>query len=184
MDDPRLTPHFLARLFPFASAAVAGTPARTRPGRHIPFEPLPRLTPSAPPPWITQGPKKPSVAERLARVGVWALLAVGWLVFASWWAIVLNRESAASLARAGALLGVILVTCTVVMMAWTRYNLWIARRSKRGQSSLYIPMQWERDTLGRSLELPAREVAQTASEVRIVVRDGVKSYVIAREGTS
>jgi len=184
VDDPRLTPHFLTRLFPFASPAGAGAPGRTRPGRHIPFEPLPRLTPSAPPPWITPRPKKPSVAERLARVGVWALLAVGWLVFASWWAIVLGRESTAALARAAGLLGAILVTCTVVMMAWTRYNIWIASRGKRGQSSLYIPMQWERDTLGRFLELPARDVAQTASEVRIAVRDGVKSYVIAREGTS
>lgn len=115
---------------------------------------------------------------------MWALLAVGWLVFASWWAIVLGRESTAALARAAGLLGAILVTCTVVMMAWTRYNIWIASRGKRGQSSLYIPMQWERDTLGRFLELPARDVAQTASEVRIAVRDGVKSYVIAREGTS
>ena len=180
MDDTRLTPH-LARLFPFARPAVAGVPTRTRPGRHIPFEPLPRLTPSAPPPWVTQRPKKPSVGERLARAGVWALLASGWLVFASWWAIVLGRESTAALARAAGLLGAILVTCTIVMMAWTRYNLWIARRGKRGQSSLYIPVQWERDTLGRSLDLPAREIAQTASEVRVVIRNGVKVYVASSD---
>ena len=180
MDDPRLTPH-LARLFPFAQPAAAGAPTRTRPGRHIPFEPLPRLTPSAPPPWVTQRPKKPSVGERLARAGVLALLAIGWLIFASWWVIVLARESTASLARAAGLLGAILVTCTIVMMAWTRYNLWIARRGKRGQSSLYIPMQWERDSLGRPLDLPACEIVHTASEVRVVIRNGVKAYVASSE---
>ena len=182
MDDQRLTPHFLARLFPFARPAIVGVPTRTRPGPHIPFEPLPRLTPSEPPPWITQRPRKPSVGERLARAGVWALLAAGWLVFASWWAIVLTRESTASLARAGGLLGAIVVTCTIVMVAWTRYNIWVARRGKRGQSSLYIPTQWERDTLGRTLELPAREIALTASDVRIVIRNGVKQYVPSDEG--
>jgi len=177
VDDRKLTPTALAR--------IAGTsaPARPRPGRPIPFEPLPRLTPSAPPAWITHETTKPSVAERLARVGVFALLAAGWLVFASWWVIVLSRESIASLGRAAGLLGVILVTCTVLMLAWTRYNMWVARRGKRGQSSLYIPMEWKHDTLGRSLELPAAGVAQTASELRVVIRDGVKAYVVAREGT-
>ena len=177
MDDPKLRPTAFPR------AASTSAPGRVRPGRPIPFEPLPRLTPSAPPTWITEQPKTPSIAGHLARIGVWALLALGWLVFASWWVIVLTRESTASLGRAAGLLGAILVTCTVVMLAWTRYNIWIARRGKRGHSSLYIPMEWNHDTLGRPIELPAGAVAQSASELRIVIRDGVKAYVDAGEGT-
>jgi hypothetical protein len=94
---------------------------------------------------------------------------------------VLRRESTAALGRAAGLLGAILVSCAVIMVIWTRYNIWVARRGNRGRSSLYIPMQWDRDTLGRALELPAAPIAHSATEVRITVRDGVKSYVVARE---
>ena len=65
------------------------------------------------------------------------------------------------------------------MTLWTRHNIRIARKGKRGNSSLYIPMVFERDTLGRPLDLPERNLARTASEVRVVLRGGVKAYIIA-----
>jgi hypothetical protein len=168
VNDPRLAP----------------TPTRTRPGRHIPFEPLPRLTPSVPPRWVKEEAETPSTGARFARLGVRTLLALGWLVFAAWWVIVLTRETTAALARAGGLVAAMLVTCAIVMSAWTRYNKWIARRGKRGRSSLFIPMQWERDTLGRPLAFPANDAARTASDVRIVLRNRVKAYVVADEENS
>ena len=167
VNDPRLAP----------------APTRTRPGRHIPFEPLPRLTPSAPPLWVKREAEAPSTGSRLARLGVWTLLTLGWLVFAAWWVIVLSRETTAALVRAGGLLAAMLVTCAIVMSVWTRYNKWIARRGKRGRSSLFIPMQWDRDTLGRPLAFPANDAARTAPEVRVVLRDGVKAYVVDEETT-
>jgi len=112
------------------------------------------------------------------------LLALGWLVFASWWGVVLNREPTAALIRAGGVLAAMLVVCAIVMSAWTSYNKWVARRGKRGRSSLFIPMQWERDTLGRPLAFPANDAARAAPEVRVVLRDGVKAYVVAEEETS
>jgi hypothetical protein len=75
----------------------------------------------------------------------------------------------------------IVVVCTVLMAAWTRHNLRIARNGKRGQSSLYIPMSWERDALGRPIELPAPAIVTSAPDVRVVMRDGVKVYVAHRE---
>lgn len=179
MDDPKFTPHFLTRLFPFARPAVAGVPTRTRPGRHIPFEPIPRLTPSTPPPWITQGPEEPSSATRLAQLGVRLLLGLGWLVFAAWWVIVLRRESTAALGRALGILMVLLVACAVMMALWTRYNMWVARRGQRGRSSMHIPMEWTHDTLGRPMDLAPN--VQSAAEVQVVLRDGVKSYLVADE---
>ncbi|HEX6050560.1 MAG TPA: hypothetical protein VFZ21_14875 [Gemmatimonadaceae bacterium] len=177
MADSRIAPTFAARLFPFAFSTTAGAPARTRPGRHIPFEPHPRLTPSAPPPPVVP-PGQPSVSARLARLGVWLLLALGWAVFAAWWVVVLRRESVAAFTRAGAVLAGVLAVCAVIMSAWTRYNMWVARRGMRGRSSRYIPVQWERDTLGRPLRLPEGSLARSASELRIVLHDGAKSYVV------
>ena len=182
VDDSRFVPTLAARLFPFAFSATVGGPARTRPGRHIPFETHPRLTPSAPPPSVVP-PGQPTAGARLARLGVWVLLALGWAVFAAWWTIVLQRESVAALTRAGAVLAVIIVMCAVVMSVWTRYNMWVARRGMRGRSSRYIPMQWERDTLGRTLHLPEGGLAHSAAELQIVLRDGTKSYVVVSEET-
>ena len=126
---------------------------------------------------------QPSIGARIARAGVWSLLALGWMVFAAWWVIVLQRESVAVLARAGTVLAIIVVACAVIMVVWTRYNLWVARRGMRGRSSRYIPMQWEHDTLGRPMTLPDRDATHFASEIQIVLRDGVKTYVVASEET-
>ena len=100
-------------------------------------------------------------------------------MFATWWAIVLHRESARSLGVALGLLAATLIATAVAMVLWTRHNIRIAKKGKRGRSSLFIPMRWERDTLGRPLELPASDVARIAPEVRIVLKGNVKAYVIA-----
>ena len=68
------------------------------------------------------------------------------------------------------------------MALWARHNLRLARRGKRGHSSLYVPMRWERDTLGRRLDLTSN--ACLAAEVCVDVRDGVKSYTVARKAAS
>ena len=133
--------------------------------------------------WVKHEAEAPSTGSPFARFSVWILLALGWLVFAAWWAIVLTRETTAALTRAGGLLAAMLVVCAVVMSAWTRYNKWVARRGKRGRSSLFIPMQWERDTLGRPLAFPANDAARTAAEVRVVLREGVKAYVVDEEAS-
>lgn len=166
-----------ARLFPFAWSGVAGSPTRARPGRPIAFTPS-RVEPIAPPP--RSPAPEPSAATWLARLGVGVVLVSGWLVFIAWWVIVLQRERVAALAYAAGVLAAILLASTVAMTVWTRHNIRVARKGNRGQSSLYIPMRWEHDTLGRTLELPT-PAAHTASEVRIVVREGVKEYVLAAE---
>jgi hypothetical protein len=43
---------------------------------------------------------------------------------------------------------------------------------------MFIPMHWERDTLGRSLALPDDDAARTAAEVRVVLKNNVKTYVV------
>lgn len=178
MDDSQLEPRGLARLFPFSWLAVAGSQPRTRPQRPISFTPS-RVEPILPPPPSPQRTERPSAAAALARFGVWVLLAAGWLVFAAWWAIVLQRESFAALGFALGVLASIVVVCAVGMAAWTRHNMRIARNGKRGISSLFIPLSWERDALGRPIELPPQAVATTAADVRVVMRDGVKVYVAA-----
>lgn len=180
MDDPRFEPRLLARLLPFAWSAVAGSPTRAKPGRPI------RYTPSggelvAPPPRAIPAPPRPSASAWLARAGTWLLLAIGWLVFAGWWAIVLLREPIPALASAIALLAAIVVGVIVLMMLWTRHNIRLARNGKRGSGAVQVAMRWEHDTLGRRIVMPVPEVAQTAAEVRIVLGDGVKTYVAESE---
>jgi hypothetical protein len=127
---------------------------------------------------LEHGPRAQSV-PLASRLAVWALIALGWGVFISWWAIVLQRESLRSFTVALALLGATIATSAIAMWLWTWHNIRIARRGKRGMSSLFIPMQWERDTLGRTLELPPVGEARTAPEVRVVLRNGVKVYMVA-----
>ena len=109
---------------------------------------------------------------------MWTFVALGWIVFVSWWVIVLRRESPRSFAVALGLLAATVVASAVTTWLWTWHNIRIARRGKRGRSSRFIPMQWERDTLGRPLEMPPVGHARTAPEVRVLLRDGVKAYVI------
>lgn len=99
-------------------------------------------------------------------------------MFVAWWAVVLQRESPRSLGVALGLLVAVLVASAVATMLWTWHNIRLARNGKRGMSSLYIPMVWERDTLGRPLQLPRADIARTASEVRVVMKGGTKAYVV------
>ena len=126
-----------------------------------------------------------TAAERqsiVARIAVWTLVAAGWAVFIAWWVIVLQRESLQSLGFALGLLAATVAVSAIATALWTQHNIRIARRGKRGKSSLFIPMIFERDTLGRPLALPDAGIARTASEVRVVLRDGVKTYVVPDAG--
>jgi hypothetical protein len=179
VDNSPLKPRLSARPFPVPAAGSAEAPARGRPARPIRFTPS-RIEPVAPRPVEHTVPAdQPSIA---ARGFVWLLVAAGWAVFVAWWVIVLQRESLRSFGLALGLLGATLATSTVGMMLWTRYNIHIARNGKRGKSSLYIPMLFEHDTLGRPLELPAQDLARTAPEVRVVLRGGVKAYIAVEAG--
>lgn len=106
------------------------------------------------------------------------MIAIGWTIFVAWWMIVLSRETARSLGVALGLVAATLATTAVLMSVWTWHNIRIARNGKRGRSSMFIPMQWERDTLGRSLVLPAEDGARAAAEVRVVLKNNVKTYVV------
>ena len=169
VDDPRLSQR----------ARAAETPTRNRPVRPIRFTPS-RAEPIAPPPVHPD-----TAAERqsiLTRIAVWTLVAAGWAVFIAWWVIVLQRESIQSLGFALGLLAATVVVSAIATALWTAHNIRIARRGKRGKSSLFIPMIFEQDTLGRPLALPDPGIARTASEVRVVLRDGVKAYVVPGAG--
>jgi hypothetical protein len=143
------------------------TPIRFTPSR---TEPIPAA--------LEHGPRSRS-APLVARLAAWALIALGWAVFVSWWVIVLQRESLRSFTVALGLLGATIAASAITMWVWTWHNIRIAKRGTRGTSSRFIPMLWERDTLGRTLELPPVGEARTAPEVRVVLRDGVKAYVVA-----
>lgn len=99
------------------------------------------------------------------------------MIFAAWWVVVLQRESVQALGFAFGVLVTIVVSCAFAMTLWTRHNMRIARNGRRGNSSLFIAMHWKCDVLGRPVEMPARPVLTTASDVRVVMRDGVKVYV-------
>lgn len=156
--------------------SAAGALPRVRTARPIQFTPS-HTELVAPPPIATRTARadSPSIVGQLAA---WALVTFGWILFATWWMIVLERESVRSFGVALGLLGVTVGTVAVAMGFWTRHNIRLALRGRRGTSSPYIPMHWEQDTLGRRLEPPSRDVVRTAAEVRVEVRGGVKTYVL------
>jgi hypothetical protein len=177
VDDQNNGSRAAARPPAFAQLAsqAAGAGTRVRPARPIRFTPS-RTEPVQPP---TAQPHSPADRPSLiARLGVWISLAIGWSIFVAWWVIVLQRESTRSLGVALGLLATTLAASAIAMWLWTSHNIRIAKKGKRGRSSLYIPMQWERDTLGRTLELPADDAARTAAEVRVVLAGKAKSYVV------
>jgi len=91
---------------------------------------------------------------------------------------VLHQETTRSLGVAFGLIGALLAICVITMVAWTSYNKRLSRKAtRRRHSNRYVPIRLERDTLGRRLELPAGELAYTAPEVRVVLKDGVKAYL-------
>jgi len=175
VDDSQFQPRSTARVLPASAAGGADAPARARP-RPIRFTPS-RTDPIAPPPVDQNAPvEQPAL---VSRAFVWLLVTAGWGVFVAWWVIVLQRESLRSFGVALGLVAATLATSALAMTLWTRHNIRIARKGKRGSSSLYIPMVFERDTLGRPLDLPEQNLVRTASEMRVVLRGGVKAYIIA-----
>ena len=177
MGDSQFRSRSSARPFPVATVATPGSAeasARGHPARPIRFTPS-RVEPIAAPPVERGAPAEQSSVA--SRVAAWLLVTAGWGVFAAWWAVVLHRETIRSLGFAFGLLATTLAASAIAMTLWTRHNIRIALKGKRGKSSLYIPMVWNRDTLGRPLDLPAPEIARTAPEVRIVLRAGVKAYI-------
>ena len=76
------------------------------------------------------------------------------------------------------LLAATIAVSAIAMTLWTRHNIRIAKKGKRGRSSLFIPMQWERDTLGRPLDLPMGDAARIAPEVRVELNGNTKAYVV------
>jgi hypothetical protein len=159
VDDSQLQSRAATRALP---RPIRFTPSRAEP---IPAPPLERAAPDAP-------------SSLASRVLVWLLVGSGWAVFAAWWIIVLSRESVQSFAVALGLLGGTIATSAIAMTLWTRHNIRLARRGKRGKSSLYIPMVFERDTLGRPLAFPDDGAVRTAAEVRIVLRGDAKAYIV------
>ena len=113
----------------------------------------------------------------MTRLAAWIAIAVGWTTFVAWWAIVLRQETPHSLGVAFGLLATTLGVCVIAMLTWTSYNIRLARKATRRQSNRPVTIRWEHDTLGRRLELPAADVAGTAPEVRVVLKDGVKAYI-------
>ena len=90
----------------------------------------------------------------------------------------LQRESVRSLGVAFGLIVALLTICMITMVAWTSYNKRLARKApRRRHANRHVTIHWERDTLGRPLDLPAAELACTAPEVRVVLQDGVKAYI-------
>ena len=155
-----------------AAGVALPRPRTSRPIRFTPSHT--ELVAPPPPASSTARAERPSI---IGKVAAWLLVAFGWTVFAAWWMIVLQRESILSLGVAIGLLGATVGLVGVAMGLWTRHNMRIASRGKRGNSSLYIPMRWEQDTLGRRLEL-APEVVHMAAEVRLELRGDAKAYVV------
>lgn len=182
MDDPKsgsrpssALPNASSHRTPPAAHPVAGSGTRVRPVRPIHFTPSRTELVHPRPIEHAASSERPSL---IARLGTWTALAVGWAIFVAWWAIVLQRESARSLGVALSLLAAVLVVSGVATGLWTWHNIRVARNGKRGMASLYIPMVWKRDTLGRPLHLPQADGARTASEVRVVMKGGTKAYVV------
>ena len=160
----------------FALQSAAGALPRTRTARPIQF--TPSHTEVVAPPAIATRTSRADSPSLIGQLGAWVLVMFGWGLFAVWWMIVLQRESVGSFGVALGLLAVTVGTVAVAMGFWTRHNIRLAIRGKRGTSSPYIPMHWEEDALGRRLEPPSPDVVRTAAEVRLEVRSGVKTYVL------
>jgi hypothetical protein len=177
VDDQTTGPRSSALPSAFAHLAPqpAGPATRGRPTRPI------RFTPSRTEPVHPRAPERAGASEQpslAARLAAWVAVGLGWAVFAAWWVVVLQRESARALGTALGLLAAMLAASAVLMTLWTRHNIRIAKKGKRGRSSLFIPMEWRHDTLGRPLALPSTDAARTAPEVRLVLEGTTKTYVI------
>lgn len=93
--------------------------------------------------------------SKARRISILLPSALGWMLFVYWWARVAHESTAAAATTATALLTIITVAVFYTTILWIRHNLELARRGKRGKSTLYIPAVPERDWLNRTVVITA-----------------------------
>ena len=108
----------------------------------------------------------------------WGVISIlfGWTLFAYWWAEVLGQDQPRSVFT---LLFVVVVFAVVVLAAtffWIWHNRRIAARGNRGRASRYTVAEYEKDALGRRIDLPAQDVMREASAIRIESTPTEKIY--------
>lgn len=97
-----------------------------------------------------------------------------WALFAlAWWRVIDLGAAVSSVTIAGVALTAVLVL--VIDMWWIRHNRGIYRRKGPRRGRPQVDLAFERDSLGRTLEIPFE--ALTTAEVSLTVTvDGKKVY--------
>lgn len=104
------------------------------------------------------------------------VLAGAWVLFAYWWSVVLRREGADSLVAVARTLASGVLVISLAAVIWVQHNLRIARAGKRGRASLYRPLHFSQDFLGRPLEMPPPAELDRSAHVIVDIVDGLKRY--------
>ena len=108
----------------------------------------------------------------------WLLLTGGWLLFALWWWVVLEKEALSFLVRALAVVGAGAVIVLAASLAWVQHNKRLARVGKRGNASPFIRRSWTRDVMGKPVTFPPVEQLQTARVISVTATATGKKYEV------
>jgi hypothetical protein len=117
------------------------------------------------------------VSKHTDPIGTRRLLvgALSWIALAAAWWAVLQRDSRTWVPEL-LVPAVALVVVTALTLLWVRHNLGIFQRKgpRTGLPETHAP--WERDSLGRHLDLPV--AALSARQVTLVLDGDVKRYEV------
>ena len=133
---------------------------------------------ATPPRPLTLTPSSTVAVRKEIPWASWVLLGSGWLLFALWWWVVLEKESLSFLGRALAVVGAGAVLVLAASLAWVQHNKRLARTGKRGNASPYIRRSWTRDALGRPVMFPPAELLKTARVISVKATATGKRYEV------
>lgn len=132
--------------------------------------------------------RESSSSRQKHRLGsiFWGVLAlvVGWAPFLYWWRTVILREELRVFAGVVVWLVMAIFIVTVATSLWIAHNQRLARRGKRGLATRFCTLEPVSDRLGRSLEMPDRDMLRSSARIVILATDDQKVYSIPDCGVS
>ncbi|MBR9988664.1 MAG: hypothetical protein KFH98_02855 [Gemmatimonadetes bacterium] len=119
--------------------------------------------------------------RQLAGSIFWGIVSIvfGWTLFALWWVEVLEQDQPRPLFMMILIVAIFAVVVLVGTFVWIAHNRRIARHGSRGSASRFSVPRYERDAVGREIDIPRQHALRAANVVTIAATSKRKRYSLA-----
>jgi hypothetical protein len=128
-------------------------------------------------PETTPIPREPQQAEPPRRAFHAVIAVAGWVVFVYWWWLVFRRVNATEVRYTLWFIGIALVVVVLVTALWALHNKMLFRRLGPRTKLREVHEDFSRDTVGRTVDMPAvPEECLTADVIVVRIEGDTKFY--------